>query len=143
MAAPHQTFWISRRILWVQGLYFAITGAWPLIDIESFQGVTGHKTDLWLVQTVGAILAVVGISFCIAGSRFVIGAGTYFLAVASALALMLVDVVFTARGTIPRIYLLDAAAELLLLIGWATLAILAFRNRHPRHPPRHLALALR
>jgi len=143
VAAPHQTFWISRRMLWVQGLYFAITGIWPLIDLASFQAVTGRKTDLWLVQTVGALLTVIGMSFCIAGSRYVVGAGTYFLAVASALALMLVDVVFTTEGTISRIYLLDAAAELLLLIGWGTLAILAFRSRHPRHPRRHLALALR
>jgi len=143
VAAPHQTFWISRRILWVQGLYFTITGALPLIDLNSFQLVTGPKHDLWLVQTVGAMLTVVGLSFCVAGSRHVVGAGTYFLAAASAFTLLLVDLIFTSQGTISPIYLLDAAAELLLLIAWGTLALLAFRDRHPRRPARHLALALR
>src|SRR4051794_25887508 len=95
VAVPHQTFRISRRILWIQGLYFALTGIWPLLDINSFQIVTGPKTDLWLVQTVGAILGIIGISFCIAGARRVVSASTYFLAVASALALMMVDVIFT------------------------------------------------
>ena len=30
---------------WIQGLYFAMTGLWPLINIETFQMVTGRKTD--------------------------------------------------------------------------------------------------
>jgi hypothetical protein len=127
----------------VQGLYFAITGFWPIVHLRSFEWVTGPKHDHWLVETVGLILGMMGISFCIAGSRYVIGAGTYFLAVASALSLMMVDVVFTSEGAIPPIYLLDGAAELLLLIAWGTLAMLALRVRHPRRPAQHLALALR
>ena len=35
------------------------TGIWPLLDIESFQDVTGSKTDLWLVRTVGVLVAVI------------------------------------------------------------------------------------
>ena len=54
VADRYQTYWISRRIFWIQGVYFALTGIWPLLDLSSFQWVTGPKQDLWLVQTVGA-----------------------------------------------------------------------------------------
>ena len=36
-----------------QGVYYVVSGAWPLVHIDSFQKVTGRKTDLWLVHTVG------------------------------------------------------------------------------------------
>jgi hypothetical protein len=56
-------------LLWVQGLYFLLTGVWPLVSVETFQLVTGRKTDHlqspnpseadhWLVMTVGALVTV-------------------------------------------------------------------------------------
>ena len=50
----------SRLLAGIQGLYYLITGIWPLVHMESFLAVTGPKTDLWLVQTVGALIAVIG-----------------------------------------------------------------------------------
>jgi hypothetical protein len=44
----------------VQGIYFFVTGVWPLISTNTFQMVTGPKTDLWLAKTVGIILATIG-----------------------------------------------------------------------------------
>src|SRR5947209_20610107 len=32
-------------LLWLQGAYYLATGGWPLISIETFQAVTGKKTD--------------------------------------------------------------------------------------------------
>jgi hypothetical protein len=32
-------------LLWAQGLYYLATGVWPLVSIETFQRVTGRKTD--------------------------------------------------------------------------------------------------
>jgi len=100
-----------------QSLYIAITAIWPLIHIRSFMAVTGPKTDLWLVKTVGALL--IPISLCLGVYLFIpqripaaaLGAGT-------AIAFICVDVVYTAKGTISKIYLLDAAVELLILGGW-------------------------
>jgi hypothetical protein len=37
--------------LWVQGIYYLLTGLWPLVSIGTFQMVTGEKTDVWLVHT--------------------------------------------------------------------------------------------
>lgn len=44
----------------LQGLFYLATGVWPLIHIDSFLAVTGSKTDLWLVYTVGLLVSVVG-----------------------------------------------------------------------------------
>ena len=49
-----------RLIFWLQGGYYLITGLWPLIHIPSFLWLTGPKTDLWLVKTVGLLAAVIG-----------------------------------------------------------------------------------
>ena len=44
-----------------QGLYYAFTGVWPLISMSSFLAVTGPKTDLWLVNTVGILVLCSGL----------------------------------------------------------------------------------
>lgn len=53
---------VFRPIAGVQGIYFLLTGLWPLVSIESFQWVTGPKTDLWLVYCVGCLVAVIGVT---------------------------------------------------------------------------------
>lgn len=44
--------WLSL----LQGLYYSISGIWPLLSIDTFMAVTGPKTDIWLVKTVGVLL---------------------------------------------------------------------------------------
>jgi len=102
----------------VQGLYFVLTGVWPLAHIESFMAVTGPKTDLWLVQTVGVLVLVIGLVLCLAGYRRQRTPEVLLLALGSALALAGVDCVFVIQGRISAIYLLDAAVELVLVALW-------------------------
>lgn len=102
----------------LQGFYFAATGIWPLLSIDTFQMVTGPKTDLWLVQTVGALIAVVGGVLLVAAWRRSAPLEVVLLALGSAAALGAVDVVFVVRQVIAPIYLLDAVAEALLVSMW-------------------------
>ena len=90
---------VARIVCWTQALYFSVTGPWPLIDIQSFQDVTGEKTDHWLVYTVA------------------------LLGLASAAVLASIDVIFVTRKTISPIYLGDAAVELVFVFGWTLHAI--------------------
>ena len=101
-----------------QGAYYAITGVWPLIHMRSFLWVTGPKTDLWLVRTVGVLILVIGATLTLAGIRRHVSPETATLAIGSALALTAVDIVYVAAGRISKIYLLDAAAEVALLLLW-------------------------
>lgn len=112
------TFSPSAYVLVVQGIFYVLTGVWPLLSMDTFLRVTGPKTDLWLVQTVGVLIAVMGVVMLAAVSRRRAAPEVVVLAVGAALALIAVDVVFVTRGVIPRIYLLDAAVEATLILGW-------------------------
>lgn len=107
-----------RTVACLQGLYFVATGVWPLLHIKSFIAVTGPKTDVWLVKTVGALVASMGAAL-LAGAYEGPGAGIAVLGAGSAAAFMAVEVYYVRKKTISKIYALDAAAEAALVAAWA------------------------
>lgn len=102
----------------MQGLYFFITGIWPLIHINSFMAITGPKTDLWLVKTVGVLVLIIGIGLMAAGVKRRVTFPLAFIAAGSALGLFFIDVNYVWQGVISPIYLLDAVLEAILVICW-------------------------
>ena len=102
----------------VQGFFYLATGVWPLVHIDSFMAVTGPKTDLWLVYTVGVLVAVVGAVLILAARSGRTTPEVALLAVGCALGLAGIDVVFVSRGVIDPIYLADAAVEVTLAAWW-------------------------
>jgi hypothetical protein len=107
----------------VQGIYFLVFGIWPILHMQSFLEVTGPKTDLWLVKTVGIILAVIGIVLILAQVNTEIHTSIIVLAIGSALSLALLEFIYVSKCVISPIYLGDAVLEL-ILIGWWVLSIL-------------------
>jgi energy-converting hydrogenase Eha subunit E len=105
----------------VQGAYYLVTGIWPLVSIASFQFVTGPKTDLWLVKTVGVLIAVIGVGLLIAAYRRRTTLEIRLIAIGSALGLIAIDVGYVFLDVIPPIYLLDAVVELVLVVWWGVL----------------------
>ena len=105
------------KVALVQGLYYLATGLWPIFHINSFLLVTGPKTDLWLVKTVGILVAVIGTVLLSASRSRRISDEIILLATGSALGLAIVDVVYARQ--ISSVYLADAAAELGLVALWA------------------------
>jgi hypothetical protein len=100
----------------LQSAYYSITALWPFIDIESFLGITGHKTDIWLVKTVAAqIMAVTVFLFLAIYRNRMRTAG--IMAFLMALALGITETYFAFNGIISKIYLADALAELLFISG--------------------------
>ncbi|HVM31138.1 MAG TPA: hypothetical protein VM305_10280 [Candidatus Limnocylindrales bacterium] len=93
------------------GLYWAATGAWALVDMRTFELVTGPKTDRWLVQSFGALVSATGLGLLVAdgpqGRRDAARIGTL-----GALAIATCEMVFVKRRQIRPIYLADAAVEL-------------------------------
>lgn len=121
--------WFTR-LLWAQGAYYLATGVWPLVSIETFQAVTGAKTDHlqaptpteadhWLVMTVGVLITAVALALLTAAWRRRASAEVAVLAVGAAAGLMTIDLIYVARGVIAAIYLVDAAAEAVLILAWA------------------------
>jgi hypothetical protein len=105
------------KLAWIQGIYYLATGLWPIVHIESFLIVTGPKIDLWLVKTVGVLVAVIGGVLLSAARAGRITDEIILLAAGSALGLAIIDVVYARH--ISSVYLADAAAELCLVALWA------------------------
>ena len=109
----------------VQGLYFSITGVWPLVSMRTFLMVTGPKTDLWLVKTVGVILAVIGAVLLFAWATGAVNPPVIALAIGAGLGLAIVEIIYVSKKVISAIYLGDAVVEILLAIWWATALLVA------------------
>ena len=107
------------KLALLQGAFYVTTGLWPLIDIESFQLVTGPKTDLWLVRTVGVLVTVIGAVLLFVARRRRVSTEVVLLATGSALGLAAIDLVYALSGRISAIYLADAAVEIGLAGLWA------------------------
>jgi hypothetical protein len=117
---------LLRLVAWLYGIYYLVTGVWPTLHLPSFEAITGEKTDDWLVRCVGGLVAVVGLVVLRAARARRIGSDVVVLAVGAALVLTAVDVIYVADGTLRPVYLLDAAAEVVLVGGW----IIGWRSRY-------------
>jgi hypothetical protein len=106
------------RLALIQGTFYLLTGLWPIFDIVSFQEVTGPKTDLWLVRTVGVLVSVIGAVLLLAQRSRRITDEVVLLAAGSALGLAAIDLVYALSGRISAIYLADAVVEIGLAALW-------------------------
>jgi hypothetical protein len=118
---------LPLALTWVQGAYYLVTGVWPLFSIRTFQLVTGPKTDHlptgreadhWLVMTVGLLVTAIAVTLLAAAWRRTASLEIAILAIGSAVGLTLIDVIYVARQVIGQIYLVDAALEIPLIVGW-------------------------
>lgn len=105
-------------LLWLQGFYFLATGLWPIFSIETFEMVTGPKTDDWLVRTVGVLVTATAVPMLVAAWRGRQPLEIALLAVGCAAGLGAIDVIFVLAKVISPIYLLDAAIEAILILAW-------------------------
>jgi hypothetical protein len=113
-----------RILLSIQCIYTFITAVWPIIDIESFMLVTGYKTDVWLVKTVGAIL--ISISLCMATHLFIRTdhVPVVVLCIASSIAFISIDFYYALNDTISDIYIADGALQIFFSSHGYTLLLL-------------------
>ncbi|MEW5894421.1 MAG: hypothetical protein AB1650_01500 [Candidatus Omnitrophota bacterium] len=122
---------IFSFITLIQGVYYFITGLWPLFHYESFQILTGPKTDDWLAKTVGLLTAVIGLSL-ITGLGKKDAAVVIILAGGAALSFLGIDIFYLLNERLGKIYLLDAAIEAVFLAA----AVYLFNTRSENFPYR-------
>lgn len=113
---PTVKFAIARA----QGLFYVVTGLWPIVHLESFLAVTGPKTDLWLVQTLGALLVGVGGVMLLSTTEERLGLTCKRLGVAVSGVLAGAEVSFFLRGHTATTHLVHAAIEALFVVAWLT-----------------------
>jgi len=109
---------MEHPVALAQGIYFFVSGIWPILRMNTFLKVTGPKTDLWLVKTVGIILAVIGVVLIFARIHQEVDTAIIMLAIGSALSLAMIEFVYVTKRVISSIYLGDAVIELILIACW-------------------------
>lgn len=108
--------------LLVEGTYYALTGIWPIVSIKTFMKVTGPKTDLWLVKTVGLLVLASGAAMIVAWARDTRSPEILTIATGQAIFLLLVDVTYSVTGVIWKTYLIDAVIQMVLIV-WIILSL--------------------
>jgi hypothetical protein len=112
----------------VQGGFYLLTGIWPLLHMRSFLFVTGPKTDLWLVRTVGLLIVAISVPLLMAAARKTISMELICLGFLSAVFLAGIDLYYVLRKRISKVYLLDAFPELCLASGWLICLVKDFKQ---------------
>ncbi len=116
---------VEYLVALLQGIYFFVFGIWPILHMRSFLKVTGPKTDLWLVKTVGLILAVIGAVLIFAQVNAEVNTSLIILAMGSALSLAVIEFVYVTKRVISPIYLGDSFLELILIAWWVVSIVFA------------------
>ena len=113
----------DRALAIGQGVFYVVTGLWPVVSLRTFEAVTGPKVDGWLVKTTGVLITAIGAGLTTAGLRGRVTPDLKLVAVGAAAGLAAIDVVYVSRGRIARVYLLDALAEVGLIGAWAAVQL--------------------
>jgi hypothetical protein len=119
---------MRRKVLLLQGIYYVATGAWPVIHIKSFMDVSGYKTDIWLVKMVGLLTVAIATTILLNYKKE--KRITTQLGILSALAYVIIDVYYSLAGVISKIYLADAAIEMVII---ALLLVSINAERQAKH----------
>ena len=108
----------AREVALLHGAYWLVGGVWPVVSMDTFEAVTGRKTDRWLSKTMGLMMAAVG--GCLLASARRGGPSVDLSQVAASTALVVsgAGTYYASSGRISKMYLVDAAAEALLVLGW-------------------------
>ena len=101
-----------------QGVFYVITGLWPIVHLKSFEKVTGNKREHWLAKSMGALVTAVGAALIVGSLEARPSRTLKVLGMGSAIALGLADLVFAKNSRAPKVYLADAAAEGAALATW-------------------------
>lgn len=105
--ATHSTS--LATVFLVQGIYFVVTGIWPLLNMASFLTATGPKQDTWLVEMVGLLSASIGITYIVSSLRK--RPSPVLLGYCVAVSFLAMDIIYVASGEMSRIYLVDAIIQ--------------------------------
>jgi hypothetical protein len=109
----------SRVVAFIQGIFYLLTGLWPIFHMKTFEAVSGKKTDRWLVKTVSGLICLIGMVL-LEGWRDGVESQHRRIGAGAAVWLAGIDVYYVMRRRISMVYLLDALVEVVLALSWFT-----------------------
>lgn len=106
-----------KTILSFFSFYYFITGLWPFIHYGSFERITGPKKEKWLVYTVSSLIVITSlVVFRSLKEENFLNPTILMLVIGNATALIVIDVLFSYKKIISKVYLLDAFVQIIFLI---------------------------
>jgi len=105
----------ARFIPFIHSLYLLAAGLWPVLHLRSFIIVTGDKTDVWLVHSVGLLSVALGITFLFAFIKRQITEAMFVLAISTALGFAVIDFYYAFTGVISPVYVFDGVIQVLFI----------------------------
>jgi hypothetical protein len=79
-------------------VFYVVTGLWPIIHLRSFEAITGCKREGWLAQSMGGLIAAVGVALIAGSLEKWPSEALKWLGMGSAIALGMADLVFAKKN---------------------------------------------
>lgn len=108
----------AKTLARAHGAFNLLTGAWPLVNMATFELALGPKEDTWLVKTVGGLLATAGWAQTRSADRPEALEQTRRFGIGISGTLLAIDLWYGGKGRISRRYLLDAVLQAGWLAAW-------------------------
>ena len=119
----------AARLALGQGVFYFLSGLWPILSLKTFEAVTGPKLEGWLVRTTGAVIANIGAALALAGARGKVSREMRLLGAASAATLAAVDFHYAgSRRRISPVYLIDGVVQAATVALWGLAALRELRE---------------
>lgn len=105
-------------VIGLQGMYYLLTGIWPLIHLSSFEIVVGYKPDKFQFFTTTLLISLIAIAL-LASIKKEKTRSIRILSLGSPLVFLMVELWFGKDGIRP-VFILDACIQvcLLLVLGY-------------------------
>ncbi|MCL5958916.1 MAG: hypothetical protein M1358_06275 [Chloroflexi bacterium] len=122
---------VKRLTLQFQGIYYLVTGLWPVLHRASFVALVGPKPDVFQLQSTAGLIAVIGGIITAAARAREPGWLPLMLGLGSASALGSVEIAHLRR--IRCIFVLELLVELSII---ALLGLGAIRGQRRKQPSK-------
>ena len=119
---------ILKFVLIFQGLYYSITGLWAIVSLDSFSRITKHYGDAFEMHSIAALALVIGLFFIWSSTKESLQRPAGFLALGSAVAIIIPELIYLPRIDNPILFWLDFAEEIIV----AGILILVLTNKPTR-----------
>lgn len=112
-----------NSLLITQGVYYFVTGLWPLVFLNGFLVVTGSAADLWRVKTVSLLILFIGLALLKGSAQKNNNQVINLLSVVSAFLLLFIDLYSLLNGAVSKIYMIDGFVQFTCIFFWLCIVI--------------------
>lgn len=105
---------IFKFTLMFQGLYYAITGLWAIVNLESFSRLTNHYGDPFEMYSIAGMALVVGLFLIWSAQKEVARKPAGFLALGFVLAVIIPEAIFLPQIGNPPLFWIDFVIEAII-----------------------------